>query len=95
MGHTRPNQLKDLQDTLDEIRKWDDLKEKSPNIFYFKAKPFLHFHDKDGLRWADVRDGETWGKELKIPFESSTTQRNTFLKEVRKRYQRLIKGKTK
>jgi hypothetical protein len=95
MGHTRPDQLKDLQDTLDEIRKWEGIKEKSPNIFYFKARPFLHFPDKDGRRWADVCDGETWGQELTIPFESSTTQRNSFLKEIRKRYQNLMKGKTK
>lgn len=95
MGHTRPDNLKDLQITLDEIRKWEGIKEKVPNIFYFKTKPFLHFHDKDGRRWADVRDGETWGKELAIPFESSASQRNAFLKEVCKRYQNLMKGKVK
>lgn len=92
MGHTRPDQLKDLQTTLDEIRNWVGIKETAANIFYLKSKPFLHFHDKDGRRWADVRDGGTWGKQLDVPFESSATQRCAFLEEVRRRYQDLTKG---
>lgn len=93
MGHTQPDKLKDLQDVIDQIRSWGNIKEKSPNIFYLKSKPFLHFHDKDGQRWADVRDGETWGKELVIPFNSTLTQRSAFLKEVKRRYEDLKEGK--
>lgn len=86
MGHTKPSDLKDLQDLLDQIRKWQGIKEKSPNIFYFKAKPFLHFHDKDGKRWADVRDGASWGKPLDIPFDATEKQKALFLKETKRRF---------
>jgi hypothetical protein len=93
MGHTQPKDLKDLQPILDQIRTWEHLKEKSPNIFYFKSKPFLHFHDKNGKRWADVRDGETWGKEIAIPFDCAAAQSRSFLDEVRRRYQGLLVAK--
>ena len=86
LGHTKPHDLKDLQDILHQIRKWEGIKEKGPNIFYFKSKPFLHFHDKDGKRWADVRDGETWGDEIEIPFGATNRQKAYFFKEVRRRF---------
>jgi hypothetical protein len=91
MGHTKPEDLKDVQHVLKEIRTWDDIKEKSPNIFYFKAKPFLHFHDKDGKRWADVLEGADWGKAVDLPFESTKLQYQSFLREVERRYKLLKK----
>ena len=47
MGHTKPADLEDLQDILDTLRTWDGIKEKSRNVFYFRSKPFLHFHDSE------------------------------------------------
>lgn len=91
MGHTKPEQLKDLQPVLNEIRNWENIKEKSPNIFYYNSKPFLHFHDKDGKRWADVRDGDSWGKPLEIDFGSTSAKKDAFLKAVKKRYLKLLK----
>jgi hypothetical protein len=89
VGHTKPSDLKDVQDLLDEIRQWEQIKEKSPNVFYFKSKPFLHFHDKDGKRWADVLDGDDWGKPLDLPFGATPKQKDTFLKVAMKRYRNL------
>ena len=86
MGHTKPDQLKDVQDLLDQVRKWENIKEKSPNVFYYKSKPFLHFHDKDGKRWADVLDCVSWGKPLDLPFDAEEKLKSKFLKEVSRRY---------
>lgn len=54
MGHTKPQDLEDLKPVLDYIRTLEGLKEKTSNIFYYKSAPFLHFHDKNGKRWAEV-----------------------------------------
>jgi hypothetical protein len=87
MGHTTPANLKDLQDILDEVRTWPGLKERSPNVFYFKSKPFMHFHDKDGKRWADAADGKEWGAPLDIEFGASAKRKREFLKTLRARYE--------
>jgi hypothetical protein len=91
MGHTPADKLKDIKDVLSEIRKWPGIKEKGVGIFYFKSIPFLHFHDKDGARWADVKTKTGWGKPIDLPFDASSIQRRRFLKESGVRYQALVK----
>ena len=93
MAHCPYEKLADLEPVLDAVRQWVAIKEKKPGIFYFKALPFLHFHEKDGERWADVRDGKTWGEPVAISFQSTKTARGTFQKEVRRRYEALAKPK--
>lgn len=88
MGHTKPQDLTDLKDILDQIRSWENIRETSPNIFYIRSTPFLHFHDKDGKRWADVKDSKTWGKPIEIPFNPTKAQQKKFLTEVQKRFQK-------
>ena len=53
---------------------------------YLKSKGFLHFHMKDDRRWADVRDGASWGSEIDLPFDASASQKKKFLNVVRQRY---------
>lgn len=89
MGHTKPEDLQDLQSTLEELRSLPSIREKSKNIFYYKSIPFLHFHDKDGKRWADAKDGTDWGKPISIPFSCTEKQKKSFLKEVIRRYQKI------
>ncbi len=55
MGHTKLELIGDLAFELAALRLLPGIKEKKPGIFYFKALPFLHFHDKDGVRWADIK----------------------------------------
>jgi hypothetical protein len=86
VGHTKPFDLQDVRDILDEVRTWEHINEKSPNSFYYRSRAFLHFHDKNGARWADVIDGKKWGKELALPIGASTRQKAAFLKEVTRRY---------
>lgn len=87
MAHTTAEKLKDLHAQLESIRKWIGIKEKSHGVFYIKSTPFLHFHDKDGKRWADVRAGKQWGTPLEIPFDATAKEKEQFLQEVRARYE--------
>lgn len=86
LAHCPFSKLTDIKDVLDKVRTFEKLKEKSPGIFYFKSKGFLHFHEKDGCRWADVRNGNDWGSELDLPFDPSQRKKDMFIKEVKKRY---------
>ena len=83
MGHTKPEDLKDLSTELAEVRKLAGIRENSPNVFYIKSKPFLHFHVRDGVRWADVKTIEGGWARLDIDFEASASMRVKFVKSVR------------
>lgn len=67
MGRCHYDLLKDLEPALDDIRKLEGLVEKKPGIFYLKSQSFMHFHEKDGEIWADIRDGESWGESITLP----------------------------
>ena len=89
MAHARPDQLETLQDTLDAVRAWPRIKEKSRNVFYLGTKAFLHFHS-DGTRlWADVKrpDGE-W-TELGA---TTKLERGRLLKQIENHYFALMRG---
>ena len=55
MAHTKPEDLRDLEQELEALRALQNVREKSKGVFYYKSLPFLHFHDKDGARWADLK----------------------------------------
>ena len=86
MGHARYSELRDLEKILDEIRKLPGIAEPTPGIFYLRRVPFLHFHTKDGMRWADAKIGLSWGPELPIPFDCGRREKTRFLREVRARH---------
>lgn len=88
MGHCPYEQLKDLETVLDEIRALKGVQEVKPGIFYIKRKPFLHFHEKAGERWADARSGASWGPQINIPFNASKKEQTNFLNLVKKCYQK-------
>jgi hypothetical protein len=67
MGRCEYELLAPLEPALHQIRKLEGLIEKKPGIFYFKSQGFMHFHEKDGKIWADVRDGKAWGQSIFIP----------------------------
>lgn len=85
MGRCRYELLKDLEPALDEIRKLEGLKEKQPGIFYFKSQGFLHFHEKEGEIWADIRDGKNWGKEVVLPKKITKAFCKEFVRIVEER----------
>lgn len=85
--HCPFEELDDLAQVLDQIRGWPDIREPRPGIFYIKRLPFLHFHvDRSGRRWADVREGPSWGPEVEIPYGASSAAHREFLEEVERRY---------
>ena len=87
MAHCPFEKLADLNDCFAQLRSWPHVNEPRPGIFYLKRQPFLHFHiDKQGRRWADVRDGADWGAELDLPIGASRAQQQRFLTAVRRRY---------
>jgi hypothetical protein len=92
MAHCPYDQLRDLESVFRVIRAWPGMREPKPGIFYFKRVPFLHFHIKDGVRWADVRVGKTWGPKVDVALRSTAVTRVGFLKMVEKRYRAFVKA---
>jgi hypothetical protein len=92
MGHASHEDLLDLEDVFCELRKLPGIAERSHGVFYLKRIPFLHFHTKDGERWADAKVGTGWGPEIPIPFQCGPRARQRFLKTVTDRYKSLISG---
>jgi hypothetical protein len=87
MGHCPFEELGDLVGCLDQIRAWPGIREEKPGVFYVKRTPFLHFHvDRDGRRWADARNGETWREGIDAPRRASTAERQRFVRAVERCY---------
>ena len=55
MRHARAEDLVAIEPLLAEIRRDEDLTERSPGTFYRKSQAFLHFHDDPSGLFADVR----------------------------------------
>jgi hypothetical protein len=55
MKHATSASLDRINALLDEIRGFDELREKSRGVFYLKSRAFLHFHEDDETMYADVR----------------------------------------
>lgn len=92
MGHTRAEDLVDLKPEIEKIRELERVTETKPGIFYYKRIPFLHFHDKDGRRWADVKLDGKW-IELDIPFKASATKKKELLRSVSNAHKAILKEK--
>ncbi len=90
MAHCPYDHLQDLEEELEEIRSWPGIREKSPGVFYVRSAAFLHFHEKEGERWADARRGKTWGPKLRIPFGAGVAARSRFLSAVREYHERTV-----
>jgi hypothetical protein len=82
MGHTKPETIADIKRELEAIRRLDGIRERSPGVFYYKSTAFLHFHDRDGSRWADVKTPAGY-KEVVIAFSANAMAKRRFLKAVK------------
>lgn len=92
MGHARHEDLLDLEDVFCELRKLPGISERSPGVFYLRRVPFLHFHTKDGDRWADVKVGTIWGPEIPVPFQCGPRVKQRLLKVVTERHEFFLSG---
>ena len=87
MGHIKPELIADLSTELAVVRELPLIKEKRPGVFYFKSVPFLHFHDKEGQRWAHLKEINGDWKRVDIPFQASLTQKKRMLKVIQATYE--------
>ena len=92
MSHCSYENLSDLEPALSFIRSLEKIKERKPGIFYLKSRGFLHFHEKNGKRWADIRDGENWGSEVPISLNPDQEEIDAFIQEVRRRHQATLEA---
>lgn len=88
MGRCKYEKLSHIEKALDQIRQFKDLKEPKPGIFYLKSQGFLHFHEKDDVIWADVKDQKVWGPTIEIPQKATKKFIHEFVREVLARYLR-------
>ena len=91
MGHTKPENLADLAQELDAIRELEGIKQRSAGVFYYRSSAFLHFHDQDGRRWADVKTPRGY-QEVAIGFDADIASRRRFLKAAREAHAALASG---
>jgi hypothetical protein len=91
MAHTLEKNLLDLKEELHFIRSLSGVVEKKTGIFYYKSIPFLHFHDKEGRRWAHVKIKGAW-VELDADFDTNKKQRMKFVSDVKRAHALMMKG---
>ena len=71
MKHATDHDLDRLETLLGEIRRMEALIEKKRGVFYWKSRAFLHFHEHEGVAYADVRltDGDFTRLALRTALE--------------------------
>ncbi|MCB1693454.1 MAG: hypothetical protein KDI19_11865 [Pseudomonadales bacterium] len=57
MKHAGPRTIARLEELLEVLRQFPQLKEKKQGVFYRKSRAFLHFHEDGEDIHADVRLG--------------------------------------
>jgi hypothetical protein len=55
MKHAGAAALDRLEPLLADVRALPGLREKSRGVFYWKSRPFLHFHEEAADLYADLR----------------------------------------
>jgi hypothetical protein len=79
MRHARDADLDRIDPLLAKIRALGTLIERKRGIFYLRTRAFLHFHeDPDGM-FADLRDGDAFGRHR----VTSAREQREFLRALR------------
>ena len=73
MKHAGDTALNALADLLDEIRRYDGLKEPKRGVFYRKSSGFLHFHEDPAGFFADLKIA---GEYRRFPVNSAAERRS-------------------
>ncbi len=79
MKHASAATLDSLEELLTSLRSVAGLRERSRGVFYFRSKPFLHFHDDPAGLFADLKVGTDFQR---MPVNSDL-ERALLLKPVR------------
>jgi hypothetical protein len=60
MKHARPDDLIPVAGLLDIVRREKRIKERTPGVFYWRGRAFLHFHQDPRGLFADLRGPDDW-----------------------------------
>ncbi|WMT50515.1 MAG: hypothetical protein RE471_05910 [Ferroplasma sp.] len=88
MKHARPEDLKEVEPLLIQIRRINNLKEKQTGHFYFRGINIVHFHIDNSRIFIDIGDSRT-----EIIFTDFAAQIDRILLEVRKYMQEVSQRK--
>ena len=55
MKHASTQTIAGIEPLLNRIRRFSELKEKKPGIYYYKSSAFLHFHEDGSQVYADIK----------------------------------------
>ncbi|MGP6239843.1 hypothetical protein ACNF40_05450 [Cuniculiplasma sp. SKW4] len=80
MKHSTEEDLINLHDLLENIRKIEKIKEKSYGHFYYRGKGLLHFHTDSGKLYADFLDERIELGYIETP---SREKKNELLLKIR------------
>lgn len=93
MAHCPYDLLTDISGALDRLRTLPGIVERKPGIFYIKGDGFLHFHIKDGERWADVKPKRGGGWErIPLPLNANAAAVGRFTRAVEKAHKSYVSG---
>lgn len=79
MKHAGVDALSRLESLLRALRECSELRERSTGVFYWKSKPFLHFHEDVSGLYADVRVGPEFER---FPVNSES-EKGVLMREVK------------
>ena len=80
MKHATAATLAALAPTLNQLRRFDRLVERTPGSFYVKSRAFLHFHEDPTGLYADVKLDPNGFTRMRV---SSTGEQARLLDVVR------------
>lgn len=78
MKHAGEQALDALEDLLEDIRRFDGLKEKKRGAFYWRSSGFLHFHEDPAGFFADLKTG---GEYQRFRVQTAT-ERTALLRRI-------------
>ncbi len=81
MKHATSDDLKNIGQLLEEIRKMHGIAEKVPGHFYFAGKNVLHFHEDHGSIYADI--GEARVKVTESSYSEIMKRVEIYISEVK------------
>ena len=81
MKHASADSLRLLGPLIEQVRRFEQLREPTPGIFYRKGSAFLHFHEDPAGLFADVK---LEGKEFTRLPVGTPGQQDALLTRVRR-----------
>ena len=80
MRHAKIDELYKINSLIENIRKIDNIKEKTPGHFYYKNRNIIHFHIDNSVIYCDIKN-----KRIKIEnnYEKIIDNINDYINEIK------------